>query len=31
MEPELRHTPDSWKNRPPVMAKHKQSRYNENA
>jgi len=31
MEPTLRHIPDSWRNRPPAIADHKKSRYNENA
>lgn len=31
MKPALKHTPDSWKGREPVVANHKKSRYNENA
>lgn len=31
IQPDIKHVPDSWKNRPPVVADHKKSRHSENA
>ena len=31
VKPAIRHTPDSWRNRIPVMLKHKKSRHSENS
>ena len=31
MKPQIKHIPDSWKGREPILPEHKKSRYNENA